>query len=291
MSRAEILHKFDEIVDFAEVEKFLDTPVKFYSSGMYVRLAFAVAAHLEPDILIVDEVLAVGDAAFQKKCLGKMESVTHQGRTVVFVSHNMAAINSMCNRGILLSNGQIEKDGTAKTVSQYYLSQSTGPKSKALNHEVDSSLKIQFLKTELIETISAEGVEVVIFRSKYLVRDQVSSTLLLCVETRNSNDVSVFYSNDDQLLNNQKRQIGQHVVELVIPKYLLAPGDYYVAFGFWEPGHPPEHFPETKLSFTRAEPENNRLNKHGIAWPSIIYLPTTWKYISGNNVSKSERNE
>ncbi len=112
MTRAEIRRKFDEIVAFAEVEKFLDTPVKHYSSGMYVRLAFAVAAHLEPEILIVDEVLAVGDAAFQKKCLGKMGDVCQQqGRTVLFVSHNHAALQSICSRGIWLQQGQVRQAG------------------------------------------------------------------------------------------------------------------------------------------------------------------------------------
>jgi len=106
MGRAEIRRKFDEIVVFAEVEKYLDTPVKRYSSGMYVRLAFAVAAHLEPEILVVDEVLAVGDAEFQKKCLGKMGEVATAGRTVLFVSHNMASIKSLCSQGIHLSRGQ-----------------------------------------------------------------------------------------------------------------------------------------------------------------------------------------
>ena len=106
MSKDEIRRKFDEIVDFSEVEKFIDTPVKRYSSGMYVRLAFGVAAHLEPEILIVDEVLAVGDAQFQKKCLGKMQDVGKEGRTVLFVSHNMAAIKALCRRGVLLNNGK-----------------------------------------------------------------------------------------------------------------------------------------------------------------------------------------
>ncbi|MGZ8144992.1 MAG: ABC transporter ATP-binding protein, partial [Methylosarcina sp.] len=107
MRKAEIKSKFDEIVAFAEIEKFLDTPVKRYSSGMYVRLAFAVAAHLEPEILIVDEVLAVGDAQFQKKCLGKMEAVSKEGKTLLFVSHNMAAVTKLCGRGIYLSEGRL----------------------------------------------------------------------------------------------------------------------------------------------------------------------------------------
>jgi len=121
MTKAEIRKKFDEIVDFAEVEKFLDTPVKRYSSGMYVRLAFAVAAHLEPEILVVDEVLAVGDAAFQKKCLGKMEDVASQeGRTVLFVSHNMAAIQTLCRRAIWLNAGKVEQDGESELVINAY---------------------------------------------------------------------------------------------------------------------------------------------------------------------------
>lgn len=121
MRKAEIRRHFDEIVSFAEVEKFLDTPVKHYSSGMYVRLAFAVAAHLNPEILVVDEVLAVGDLAFQKKCLGKMGEVSRGGRTVLFVSHNMAAVENLCSRGIVLHCGKLEYDGTSKDAIQYYL--------------------------------------------------------------------------------------------------------------------------------------------------------------------------
>lgn len=121
MSRSEIKKKFDEIVAFAEIERFLDTPVKRYSSGMYVRLAFAVAAHLEPEILLVDEVLAVGDAAFQKKCLGKMGEVSKAGRTVLFVSHNMAAIQRLCSRSLLIDLGQIKENGNTSEVIECYL--------------------------------------------------------------------------------------------------------------------------------------------------------------------------
>jgi lipopolysaccharide transport system ATP-binding protein len=125
MSKSEIKSKFDEIVDFAEVEKFLDTPVKRYSSGMYVRLAFAVAAHLEPEILIVDEVLAVGDAQFQKKCMGKMEEVGTEGRTILFVSHNMVSIQKLCGSGILLRDGVVQEAGTIEKVIETYLNNST----------------------------------------------------------------------------------------------------------------------------------------------------------------------
>jgi lipopolysaccharide transport system ATP-binding protein len=121
MKKAEIEQKFDEIIKFADINKFIDTPVKRYSSGMYVRLAFAVAAHLEPEILVVDEVLAVGDAGFQKKCLGKMGEVAKEGRTVLFVSHNMGAIRNLCKTGILLENGKINKIGDIESVVGQYL--------------------------------------------------------------------------------------------------------------------------------------------------------------------------
>lgn len=147
MGKEEIKRKFDEIVAFAEVEKFLDTPVKRYSSGMYVRLAFAVAAHLEPEILIVDEVLAVGDAQFQKKCLGKMEDVGKEGRTVLFVSHQMGAIQNLCQRAIWLNQGQIVNNDQAKIVISNYLSSSTDLSGISLEERKDrqGDGKIKFI--------------------------------------------------------------------------------------------------------------------------------------------------
>ena len=121
MRAAEIRRKFDEIVAFSEVERFLDTPLKHYSSGMQMRLAFAVAAHLEPEILLVDEVLAVGDTAFQKKCLGKMKEVSHEGRTILFVSHNMAAVKALCSRAILMKDGTIDFSGAVTSAVDDYL--------------------------------------------------------------------------------------------------------------------------------------------------------------------------
>jgi lipopolysaccharide transport system ATP-binding protein len=123
LKRSEINAKFDEIIDFSGIEKFLNTPLKHYSSGMKLRLAFSVAAHLEPEILLIDEVLAVGDAEFQKKCLGKMDEVSKSGRTVLFVSHNLGVVRQLCNRGILLNNGQIRQDATIEeSLEQYYQS-------------------------------------------------------------------------------------------------------------------------------------------------------------------------
>ncbi|MBL8189944.1 MAG: ABC transporter ATP-binding protein, partial [Acidobacteria bacterium] len=126
MRRTEIIRKFDEIVEFAGVGKFLDTPVKFYSSGMYMRLAFAVAAHLEPEILIVDEVLSVGDAQFQKKCLGKMGEVAQSGRTVIFVSHNMAAVERLCSKVLVLENGRLIGNGQPRAMISNYLREGSG---------------------------------------------------------------------------------------------------------------------------------------------------------------------
>jgi lipopolysaccharide transport system ATP-binding protein len=152
MEKTEIQRKFDEIVDFAEVEKFLDTPVKRYSSGMYVRLAFAVAAHLEPEILIVDEVLAVGDAQFQKKCLGRMGKVAQEGRTVLFVSHNMAAINTLCSTGIVLDKGHVACTGNiSKCISIYEAknSQNQGETWIRSSNQDMNSLAITEIKSQL----------------------------------------------------------------------------------------------------------------------------------------------
>jgi lipopolysaccharide transport system ATP-binding protein len=137
MKKTEIEHKFDEIVGFAEVQKFIDTPVKRYSSGMYVRLAFAVAAHLESEILFVDEVLAVGDAMFQKKCLGKMGDVARQGRTILFVSHNMAAIEHLCHRALVIRNGQAVFHGGSKEAIECYLHSFAGERLASNSHRVD----------------------------------------------------------------------------------------------------------------------------------------------------------
>ena len=137
MRKAEIESKFDEIVAFAEIDKFIDTPVKHYSSGMYVRLAFAVAAHLEPEILLVDEVLAVGDAAFQKKCLGKMSEVSKGGRTVILISHNMAAVENLCHKGIVIEQGRVTFSGDMNSAIQRYLQRNALSKNGERSHIVD----------------------------------------------------------------------------------------------------------------------------------------------------------
>ena len=137
MRRAEIRAKFDDIVAFAEVERFIDTPVKRYSSGMYVRLAFAVAAFLEPEILFIDEVLSVGDQAFQQRCIGRMGEIAHSGRTILFVSHNLASVSALCTRGVLMEGGRLVRDGSVEDVLEHYLSSVQTLSGESLDHRVD----------------------------------------------------------------------------------------------------------------------------------------------------------
>ena len=154
MTKREIRSKFDEIVDFAGIERYIDTPVKRYSSGMYVRLAFAVAAHLEPEILIIDEVLAVGDAEFQKKCLGKMKNVSESdGRTILFVSHNMQAVQSLCKNVVWLHQGKIKEIDSASTVINHYISGVQKKKLKQEWHTPDEAPGNQYIKLKLIELV------------------------------------------------------------------------------------------------------------------------------------------
>jgi len=153
MRRAEILAKYDQIVEFAELERFMETPVKRYSSGMYMRLAFSVAAHLEPEVLIVDEVLSVGDARFQEKCLGRMETVAHEGRTVLFVSHNLAAVRKLCGRAALLSKGELQDVGPTSKVIDSYLALSAGEALDDLGERLDrqgnGQLRFTYFRTEV----------------------------------------------------------------------------------------------------------------------------------------------
>ena len=193
MSRAEIRKKFDEIVDFAEVEKFLDTPVKRYSSGMYVRLAFAVAAHLEPEILIVDEVLAVGDAQFQKKCLGKMEDVSkNEGRTVLFVSHNLTAIANLCTGGVFLSNGRMNLTGKINQVIEAY--KFSIDKKSGLNYSITESDKVNKLITKA--RIELQGVQPNIILQLFLemIYQSPENDCILVTDIINSDNVCVFQS-------------------------------------------------------------------------------------------------
>ncbi|MFO0887967.1 MAG: ABC transporter ATP-binding protein [Isosphaeraceae bacterium] len=238
MRKVEIDRKFDEIVAFSEVEKFLDTPVKRYSSGMYVRLAFAIAAHLEPEILIVDEVLAVGDYAFQKKCLGKMRDVASGGgRTVLFVSHNMGALSQLCELGILLERGMVTTIGPTKEVIKAYLKSGLDKNSAIASFEPDATKASQFVSVEVLHSDGSPGAdfscdEPITFRLTYEVRQPVlDSYLTLYVQNMEGTRVLFSDLRDTVSDTNQILGIGTHRFSITLPSRLLAPTTYLLSVG------------------------------------------------------------
>lgn len=232
MTRAEINRKFDEIVAFSEIEKFLDTPVKRYSSGMYVRLAFAVAAHLEPEILLVDEVLAVGDAEFQKKCLGKMGDVAQEGRTVLFVSHNMGAISQLCKSGVLLVGGEIAALGKADNVVDAYLQ--TIAVSRSINGETIASNDRFGIALKKVDLLNNRGIESPVLQAgtpgsiRLVIETTVPQRNLLvsiAVNTLNDTRICILHT---RISGNRGIDIQPPMAHLLcsLPKVPFLPGRY-----------------------------------------------------------------
>ncbi|MBT9311374.1 ABC transporter ATP-binding protein [Leptothoe kymatousa TAU-MAC 1615] len=239
MSRSEINRKFDEIVDFSEVAKFLDTPVKRYSSGMYVRLAFAVAAHLEPEILVVDEVLAVGDIAFQKKCLGKMETVSGEGRTILFVSHNMQAIRNLCTRGILLDKGEIIADESIEaSLNTYHQSLrnlqfnvSTGVKNSSSRR---GEGQVRFTEITLLDNNNNETFhfpmgDKIRFKLSYQVFSEVKELGLL-IRLRSGTTGEPITSDFHHLSSKESANYGKETIVIEWTNNNLLPGEYLLYF-------------------------------------------------------------
>ena len=238
MTKEEITHKFDEIVSFAEIEKFIDTPVKRYSSGMYVRLAFAVAAHLESEILLVDEVLAVGDAEFQKKCLEKMGSVANEGRTVMFVSHNMGAINNLCPKACLLSMGQVSDFGSTYEVIQKYL---TGDV-----NDLDINIQPQPGKRVSITRVwiaDKEGKKISVINAneafsiclEFLVTKTIQNAEIF-IRIYNETGAPLFTSKLTDTLNQSiDFTPGSYKYQNIIPSPFLAPGNYSLMIAIGQP--------------------------------------------------------
>ena len=245
MTRAEIRASFDEIVAFAEVERFLDTPVKRYSSGMYVRLAFAVAAHLRPEILVVDEVLAVGDAAFQKKCLGKMQDVATGGRTVLFVSHNMAAITRLCTRGILLRDGRIVADGPVDRVAAEYVGGAAGESPIEIDYRHGARLPGNEHARLLAARVVSDGMRSAVVDIRRPVRIEIDYEVLQSryplhpnIHVFNDEGVCVFVSNDSFFADTRSpRAPGQYRATVEMPGNFLAEGMFSVdvAMSTFEP--------------------------------------------------------
>jgi lipopolysaccharide transport system ATP-binding protein len=268
MRRAEIKKKFDEIVAFAEVEKFLDTPVKRYSSGMYVRLAFAVAAHLEPEILIVDEVLAVGDAEFQKKCLGKMQEVSKGGRTVLFVSHNLAAVLNLCTKGILLQDGRVVKSAAVREVCETYTrtSQSSRQNEKATG--IFRSLILVDNAGNALNNVT-EGEPI---RFRCALRPPAHRCLLsLVIQDKNNNPLCELFEKSFSVLH---KNGADTVLSVQIDSLPLRPGQYSVDCWCGDP------FSNTLERFTAAlefEVVASKTSDRGAILLGQFWFPSVWR--------------
>ena len=244
MSRAEIVRRLDEIVAFAEVERFLDAPVKHYSSGMYMRLAFAVAAHLEPEILIVDEVLAVGDAQFQRKCLGKMGSVAKEGRTVLFVSHNMAAVSNLCGRGVVLEGGRVAYAGTQAEAVARYLVGSTRGAAVSLRERTDRAgsgqarvvaLEVRDAGGALLDVAaSGQDVDVYLHFESSPGFDASDVVAGICVKTRL--DVPVFLQHSRLTRDEWPALPRRGAFVCRIPRLPLPPSSYRITYSLMRGG-------------------------------------------------------
>ena len=293
MRKAEIARKFDEIVEFSGCARYIDTPVKRYSSGMYVRLAFAVAAHLEPEILIVDEVLAVGDAEFQKKCLGKMKDVAGHGRTILFVSHNMASISHLCSRSILMSKGEIIMDcDTDLAIDGYYKRDLSN---NQLNIKGETQKKFQINERapiRLLETRikSSEGTilnsEVpyegpIKIEIDYEVIKNESDVYVTCCFTEQSGvDAWWQYDADSPIFNNRKP--GKYRASISMPKGFLRAGRYYfrpaiVKLG----GQPLDYHGDNGVAFdVLIGDTSSALASKGVKWPSSVRASVSWETIN-----------
>lgn len=286
MKRVEITRKLDEIIDFAGVEQYIDTPVKRYSSGMYVRLAFAVAAHLEPEILIVDEVLAVGDAEFQQKAIGKMQDVAQgQGRTVLFVSHNMKAVSSMCTRSLLLCNGTLAFSGGTPEAIERYLTEEVGTDDVLAYHTTNSENTVKGVSmisakieaSEIIRTTSSIPVEVKLRFSQ----DNPIFHLNLHLKTRD--DIHLLQSSSDPIT----AAAGDiYTFHFTIPANLLNENKYVLNFSFVTNLSTVIHIARNVLRFSITEaPQNNNLKWYGKTPGLLIKKLETRTELSSRNSS------
>jgi lipopolysaccharide transport system ATP-binding protein len=287
MSRREIKRKFDEIVDFAEIGKFLDTPVKWYSSGMYVRLAFAVAAHLEPEILILDEVLAVGDAAFQKKCLGKMGRVAKEGLTVLFVSHNMSAISGLCERVIVLESGGIVFNGPTRAGIDRYM----GTLSKGTRGDLRSALQsgpCRYARIESMALFNEAGLPCDTF---CMGVPMIVDLEVVCTQRLDLPEVA-FALQNSMGLNLQlfvstwegwkgPLEVGRHRFRIHIPNISMYPGTYALTPWIARQGQAADHQVDQPVLFTVIEADltgHRPYFKYYTQTNCEVYWPSTWSH-------------
>jgi len=284
MDRSDIKRKFDEIVAFAEVEKFLDTPVKRYSSGMYVRLAFAVAAHLEPEILIVDEVLAVGDAQFQKKCLGKMEDVGKEGRTVLFVSHNMATVTTLCQRAIWLVDGQVNLEGDVEKITSKYLTYGAEQSGEIILAKQSQNQRFWFKKVSLLDVkgnVSSvfDVREPIKVRLEYEVAQNVKG-LEVGFRVINSSGIIIFTVDRSFHLSSELSK-GSYLAEVDIPSLFLVPGCYSIDIGSHIPNVEILSLHQSLISFEVEETGSRMALYKGLNF-GVVLVGFPWKELSIN---------
>jgi lipopolysaccharide transport system ATP-binding protein len=281
MTKAEIRRKFDAIVAFSEIEEFIDTPVKRYSSGMYVRLAFAVAAHLEPEILIVDEVLAVGDASFQKKCLGKMGQVSREGRTILFVSHNGAAIKALCSKAVLLTNGAVTASGMVSDVIAIYSSGTASAGSVIEWRDPATAPGNESVRISYIRAISPEGKETITVDTGVLIEigfDNLRKDINLdCTVYLISIDGVLIFESGHLISSNCDSRCGFYHLTGRIPAHLLNAGRYSLNVVFGKDQRYVLFRMEDAVSFDVENTSTGRGLNMGVA-PGIIRPMLPWRH-------------
>ena len=285
MTKAEIRSKLDEIIAFAEVEKFIDTPVKRYSSGMYVRLAFAVAAHLDPEILIVDEVLAVGDAMFQKKCLGKMGEVARSGRTVLFVSHNTGTISALCESVIVLSAGEMVFAGSAEDGVRFYLEQAEGKQDMGGKRvfESNDSLPMQVLEVHLAgrkgDSQSLFDIkDDICIAMRYRVRSPLQGASPALWVNRNGMELLCSFESDRGRVDSFSLSPGDYHVRAVLQGGLLKAGHYSITVGSGQVGRGPFDLHKDVMSFqVEALSEDTSSKGYDQRRGGVIIAPVIWE--------------
>jgi lipopolysaccharide transport system ATP-binding protein len=285
MRSHEITRKFEEIVSFSGVEKYIDTPVKRYSSGMYVRLAFAVAAHLESEILIVDEVLAVGDSEFQKKCLGKMGEVSGtQGRTVLFVSHNMSAVRNLCTKGILLNNGTNVLNGNIdQIISGYEKLFYDEQKVYHIEYPYQAGKNMQLISAEL-KTQNNLGKfysnQSLIFEFLLEANSSVPNAYIT-IDIFNFSGDLIYWTSDHTTERFKRNLNGKFTIQSILPEFLLTAGSYYAVFAIFSPSYGAVDYHEKyKIFFDIEENEQSFLSQFGISHPGVTAIPSQWQIIS-----------
>jgi lipopolysaccharide transport system ATP-binding protein len=283
MTRREIRAKFDEIVAFAEIDKFLDTPVKRYSSGMYVRLAFAVAAHLEPEILLVDEVLAVGDAAFQRKCLGKMDDVARQGRTILFVSHNMGAVTRLCSRALWLERGELKAEGHVEEVVGRYLAEDASDNGEVTFDDTENAPGSEEVRLGAVRVLNSDGMvssnldarQRFHIEVEYDVLKQVSE-LRVGIRLLTYDGTCILTSTDsDETGHEFTRDPGRHVSRCTVPAGFLNFGQYFVTVGCDFPMQK-THFSLDPALTIRIEPTGGAGAHIPDGRPGILRMQLPW---------------